>query len=167
MVDITSEAINKKAMIFGREVEYKETVEALSQNKSCLLVGEPGSGRGSFVRALAYESFTGSLKGNLYHQRFFQLLADALLAGAQNQGQLEERLKNVITEISHAGNVIIYIPNFENITGASTFNTDLSGALIPYLQKGVIRIIANVTPSSYKTFIEPKLTLASVFETAK
>jgi ATP-dependent Clp protease ATP-binding subunit ClpC len=164
MVDITSEAVNSKPMIFGRETEYKETVETLTRNKSCLLVGEPGSGRGSFVRGIAYESFTGELKGNLHHQRFFELLADALLAGAQNQGQLEERLENIITEISHAGNVIIYIPNFENILGASTFNIDLSGALIPHLEKGTIRIIANITPTSYKRFIEPKHTLASNFE---
>lgn len=167
MIDITSEAVNKKPMLYGRDEEYKEAIEALSENKSCLLVGEPGSGRGSFVRGLAYESFAGNLKGNLRHQRFFELLADALLAGAQNQGQLEERLKNVIEEISHAGNVIIYIPSFENITGASTFNTDLSGALIPYLQRGIIRMIANITPASYKRFVEPKHTFSSVFEFIK
>jgi len=167
MVDITSYAVNKKPMIFGREEEYKEVVEAMSKNKSCLLVGDPGSGRGSFVNGLAYKSFIGDLKGNLYHQRFFELLADALLAGAQNQGQLEERLENIIAEISHAGNIIIYIPNLENITGAGTFDTDLSGALIPYLQKGKIRIIANITQGSYKKFIEPKRTLANVFETVR
>ena len=167
MTDITSYAVNKKPMVLGRDKEYKEVVEALSRNKSCLLVGNPGSGRGSFVNALAYDSFVGNLQGNLRHQRFFELLVDALLAGAVNQGELEKRLESIITEISHSGNIIIYIPNFENILGASTFNTNLSGALIPYLQKGVIRIIANVTPSSYKKFIEPKLTLASVFETAK
>jgi ATP-dependent Clp protease ATP-binding subunit ClpC len=167
MVDITSDAVNKKPMIFGREKEYKEVIEAMSNNKSCLLVGEAGSGRGSFVSAMAYESFGGKLTGSLYHQRFFELLVDALLAGAQNQGQLEERLKDVITEISHAGNVIIYIPNFENILGASTFNTDLSGALVPYLDRGTIRVIANITPVSYKKFVEPKHALASVFESVK
>lgn len=167
IVDITSEAVSDKPMIFGRDEEYKDAVEALSENKSCLLIGEPGSGRESLVKSLAYDSFSGNLKGNLHHQRFFQLLADALLAGAQNQGQLEERLENIIAEISHAGNVIIFIPNFENILGASTFNTDLSGALIPYLEKKIIKIIANITQSSYKKFVEPKHTLASVFETIK
>ncbi|MDO8583100.1 MAG: AAA family ATPase [bacterium] len=167
MVDITSEAVNEKPMIVGREEEYKETTEALFTNKSCLLIGEPGSGRASLVRALAYESFIGNLKGNLRHQRFFELLADALLAGAQNQGQLEERLENIIAEISHSGNVIIFIPNFENVTGASTFNVDLSGALIPYLKRGNIRVIATITPGSYEKFVEPKQTLTSVFEAVK
>lgn len=167
MIDITSEAVGRRPMIFGREEEYKEVVEALGRNKSCLLVGNPGSGRDSFVSALAYDSFIGNLKGNLHHQRFFQLLADALLAGAQNQGELEQRLENIIAEISHSGNIIIFIPNFENILGSSTFSTNLSGALVPYLQRGVIRIIGNVTPISYKKFIEPKLTLANLFEEVK
>lgn len=167
MTDITAYAVNKKPMILGREREYREVTEALMRSKSCLLIGNPGSGRGSFVNALAYDSFAGNLKGNLHHQRFFELLVDTLLAGAANQGELEMRLENIITEIMHSGNIIIYIPNFENILGASTFNTNLSGALIPYLQKGQIRIIANVTPSSYKKFIEPKLTFASVFENVK
>jgi ATP-dependent Clp protease ATP-binding subunit ClpC len=167
MVDITSDALNEKPMVLGRDEEYKEVIEALSKNKSCLLVGETGSGRESLVKTLANDSFVGNLKGNLHHQRIYQLLADALLAGAQNQGQLEERLESIIAEISHSGNVIIYIPNFENITGASTFHTDLSGALIPYLDKGVIRMIANITPGSYKKFIEPKHTLSGVFEVVR
>jgi ATP-dependent Clp protease ATP-binding subunit ClpC len=167
MVDITSDAINKKPMVLGRDAEYKEVIEALTKKKSCLLVGEPGSGRESLVKTLAYESFVGHLKGNLYHQRFFHLLTDTLLAGAQNQGQLEERLENIIAEISHSGNIIIFIPNFENILGSSSFNIDLSGALIPYLDKGIIRIIGNITPTSYKRFVESKHTLNSIFEIIK
>jgi ATP-dependent Clp protease ATP-binding subunit ClpC len=167
MLDITSEAVNSQPMIVGRIIERKQAIEILGRYKSCLLVGEPGSGRGTFVRALANESFYGGLKGNLHHQRFFELMIDALLAGTQNQGDLEERLKNFVTEISHSENVIVYIPSFENILGASTFNTDLSGALVPYLQKEKIRVIANITPVSYKRFVEPRHTLADLFATIK
>lgn len=167
MVDITKEALTSKPMLLGREEQYREAVEALIKNKSVLLVGEPGSGKSSLVNSLAFESFVGGLGGNLHHQRFFQILVDSLLAGIQNQGQLEERLNNIILEISHSGNVILYIPNFENILGSSTFNTDLSGTLIPYLEKGNIRIIASITPGSYSKFVEPKHTLTSVFEIVK
>ncbi len=167
VIDITKEALSENPMLLGRKKEYDEVVEALSENKSCLLVGEPGSGKSSLVKSLAFKSFVGDMRRNLSHQRFFQLLTDAFLAGAQNQGQLEERLNNVVLEISHSGNVIIFIPNFENILGASTFNTDLSGALIPYMEKGLIRIIANITFGSYKKFVEPKHTLESVFEIIK
>lgn len=167
MVDMTKDALSKKPMFLGREDQYREAIEALNANKSILLIGEPGSGKKSLVNALAVESFAGRIKGNLYHRKFYQVLADSLLAGIQNQGQLEERLDNIISEVSHSGNVIIFIPNFENILGSSTFSTDLSGALIPYLEKGMIRIIASITPGSYGKFVEPKHTLASVFEIIK
>jgi len=39
-------------------------------------------------------------------------LVDALLAGSENPGELEERLRSVIAELSHAGNIIVFIPLF-------------------------------------------------------
>lgn len=167
MVDITSEALGKKPLLLGREQEYRQTLEALSNKKSVVLVGEPGSGKNTLVESLAFESFMGKLKGNLYHKRFYQLLVDTLLSGTQNQGQLQERLDNVIAEIAHSLNIIVYIPNFESILGSSSFNMDLSGVLIPYLQKAKIQLIASVTPTSYKRFVESKHTLANILTSVK
>ena len=62
MVDITKEALNKKPMLLGREEQYREVVEALSKNRSVLLVGEPGSGKSSLVNSLSFESFVGDVK---------------------------------------------------------------------------------------------------------
>jgi ATP-dependent Clp protease ATP-binding subunit ClpA len=82
-------------------------------------------------------------------------MVDAFMAGAQNQGELESRLNALIAEVAHSGNVIIYIPELQNILGSASFNLDISGGLIPYLQKKAIRIVATVTPGNYKKFIEP------------
>jgi ATP-dependent Clp protease ATP-binding subunit ClpA len=167
MVDLTPQVLSSKPMFLGREEELKQTVEALYKGTSAILVGEPGSGKESVIEALAYESFAGGLKGNLYHQKFFQLMVDAFLAGTINQGDLQERLDQVIAEISHAGDVIVYIPNFEAILGGSTFAIDLSGALIPYLEKRILRVVGTVTPEVYKKFIEPRNTLLDVFAIIK
>lgn len=167
MVDITKEVLSKKPLLLGREEEYRNVIEALNNGKPVLLVGEPGSGKSTLVQSIAFESFMGNIKGKLYHMRINQLLTDALLSGTQNQGQLQERMDSVIAELSHAGNIIVYVPNFEGILGSSSFDIDLSGVLIPYLQKGVIKLIASVTPGSYKRFVEGKHTLASIFETVR
>jgi len=167
MIDLTPEVLSRKPMSLGREEEYKQTVEALYKRSSVILVGGPGSGKQSVIEHLAYESFAGKLNENLYHQKIFQLMVDAFLAGTTSQGDLQERLDSVIVEISHAGDVIIYIPNFEVILGGSTFAIDLSGALIPYLEKGVLRVVGTVTPEVYKKFVEPRNTLLDVFEIVK
>lgn len=167
MVDLTKDVLGKKPILIGRSEEYKEAMEALYRERSVLLVGEPGSGKTSVIESLAYKSFIGVLKGNLYHQRFFELLADTLIAGTQNQGELQSRIDSVIGEISHAGNVIIFIPDFENILGSKTFNLDLTGVLIPYLKKGSLRIIATTNPSSYKKFVEPMHNLLDLFDVVR
>ncbi len=167
MVDLTSEVLQKKPSFLGRESELKQLIEGMYKNKSALLVGEVGSGKTEIAQSLALESFAGNLKGSLYHQRFYMLLVDALLAGSENPGELEERLGYVIAELSHAGNIIIFIPSFENILGSSSFHLDLSGVLIPYIERGAIRIIGTVTPGSFKKFIETRKTLLENLEIIK
>ncbi len=163
-LDLTSDLLNKQVNIFDRTDEYQRLVEALSINKSVLLIGEPGVGKKALISKFLLESFSEKLKGNLYHQRTFQLMIDAFLAGAQNQGELEQRLGQIIGELSHSDNIIIFIQDFENILGSSSFHIDLSGALIPYIEKGVIRFIATTTNSAYKKFIESRHELLSSFE---
>lgn len=166
MVDLTAEILNKKPLLFGRQNEYKQLLSALSGGKSVILIGEPGSGKNTLVEALSFESFSSDLK-DFHHQRIFKLYLDTLLAGAGNQGEIEKRLDEIIAEISHSGNVIIYISDFENILGSSSFKIDLSGVLIPYLKSKSIRIIGAVTNGSYKKFVERLVNIADVFETIK
>ncbi len=165
MVDITSEVLKEKPLLVGRETEYKAAVEGLSKKEknSIILIGEPGSGKTALYHALAFESFVGNLGGNLYHQRFFELMVGALLAGATDQGVLESRLQAIMQELSHAGNIVVVIPGIQDIMGASTFKVNLSGALLPYMKNGTIRVIGTTTSGEYKQFVEPSHAFTDVF----
>jgi len=166
MVDLTPEILNKKPLLFGRQSEYNQLLNALTVKKSVILIGEPGSGKNTLVKALSFESFSSNLK-DFHHQRVFKLYVDTLLAGAENQGEIEKRLDEIIAEISHSGNVIIYISDFENVLGSSSFKIDLSGVLIPYLKNKSIRIIGTATNGAYKKFIENLTSISDVFEIIK
>lgn len=157
-VDLTAQYINEGEPVV-RVNEYNQLIEALHKGSSVVLVGEVGSGKDSIVRYFAYESYMGRLAGSLYHQRVYRLMADALLAGANDQGELEERLNLTMQELSHSGNIIIYIPEFQDLLGSKSFDLDLSGAILPYLQNKKLRIIASVSPGSYKKFVEPNKSL--------
>jgi len=163
MVDMTGRLIDKNQTPIGREEEYRGMLEALANNKSLILVGETGSGKTAAVEALALESFYGKLGGNLFHQKIYQLMVDAFMAGATNKGEVEERLDALIQEVAHAGNVIIFLPDFQNILGSTTFQLDISGAILPYVENGMIRIIGTVTQGVYKKYVEPLHSLLESF----
>lgn len=167
MLDLTPEVLSKKPEIFGRGEELRQLIEAMYKNKSALLVGEPGSGRKEIAKYLAFQSFLGSLKGSLFHQRFYELLVDSLLSGTDNIGDLEARVTSIIAEISHSGNIIIFLPSFENILGSSSFHLDLSGVLQPYIERGNVRIIGTITDGAYKKFVEGRKTFANNLEVIK
>lgn len=154
--NFTYYALREEPFILGREKEFRAMLEGLVrvQNNNTLLVGDIGSGKENLVRALAYDSFSGNLGGFLDHKRIFELLVGPLTAGVENRGDLETRLQSIVAELSHANNVILYVPEFQNIVGASSYNLDLSGALLPYLRAGNMPVIATMTTGTYKTYME-------------
>lgn len=154
--DWTYEHLSKRTYIQGVEKEYEEVVAALSkkENKNVLLVGDSGIGKENLLLRISQDSFSGFLSDSLSHKRILQLMTGALLAGAKEQADLEERLNSIIAEVSHAGNVLLFIPELQHILGSSDFNMNLSGALLPYLKNGSLPIIATVTNGNYKTYVE-------------
>lgn len=154
--DMTKKALQKGALITGREKEFERMVESLTKREknNVLLIGETGVGKETLVNALSYKSFTGEITGYLQYKRVYMLLVGAFLAGTENRGELETRLQAIIEEVTHAGNIILYIPEFQDILGGSSFGLDISGALLPYLQNGNLPVIASITAGAYKNYVE-------------
>ena len=152
----TSTVLKYKPSIRGREIEFNNIIEGLTkfENNNVLIVGDIGIGKENMVRALAYYSFVGEISTNLNYKRLLELLVGQLLAGATTRSDLEERLQEIIAEISHATDVIIYMPDFQNILGGSSFGLDLSGALLPFLKSGQLPVIATMTTEAYKSFMQ-------------
>ena len=154
--NFTYKSLHEEPRLRGREDEFRNMLEGLVkiERNNVLLIGDIGSGKEALVRAFAYHSFEGNIGGSLDYKRVLELMVGPLLAGASNRSDLEERLQEVISEVSHANDVVLYIPEFQNIVGASSYNLDLSGALLPYMESGSMPIIASMTTGAYKTFFE-------------
>lgn len=152
----TDYALRTEPLITGREKDFKLILEGMSkiENNNVLIVGDIGAGKENLVRALAYHSYAGNIGSFLNFKRVFQLLVGALIAGAGNRSELESRLQEIIAELSHAEDVFLYVPDFQNILGASSYAIDLSGALLPYLKSGTMPVIATMTEGAYKTYME-------------
>lgn len=155
-LNFTYSALKNKALITGREKEFKALLEGLikAENNNVLIVGDMGSGKENLVKAFAYYSFEGNLGAFLNYRRILELMVGAFTAGASNRNELESRLQTITSEISHAVDVVLYIPEFQNIMGASAYNLDISGALLPYLQSGSLPVIATISTGNYKIYLE-------------
>jgi ATP-dependent Clp protease ATP-binding subunit ClpC len=162
--DFTKKAIKEEPILHGTEGAFKQLLEGIIKvdMSNALIIGDIGAGKENLVRALSYHCYAGNLGNYLNYKRVYELHVGPFLAGASDRADLEVRLQNIIAEISHSGNVLLYIPEFQNILGASSYNLDLSGALLPVLKDGSLPIIATMTMGSYKTFMQ-KNPLKEVF----
>lgn len=163
--DHTFSNIKRKSTIEGRESEYKRLLEAMQkdQNNNVLLVGDLGSGKSNLVENFIYESYESNLPKKLNHRRFLELMIGPFVAGAENRSDLETRFQSIIEEVKHSGNIILYVPEFQNILGSSSYGIDLSGAMLPYLNDGKMPIIATMNHEQYKNYFE-KNALRGAFE---
>ena len=167
--DFTREAIKwgASAHAVGRVEEYDLLVKSLlkGRNNNALLIGEPGVGKTSLTAFFARESFNARLPGHLARIKVFALALDRLLAGANSQGELEERIARLLEEIAHTGNVIVYMANIELLFGGGGVDADLSHVLYDYLKSSKVQIIGTTTPEEYETVIKRHASGAFLFET--
>lgn len=164
--DITYSLLGKNMTpVVGRQKEFSQMVGILSKNSinNLLIIGDPGVGKSSLVSLLALEAYRNT-RFVLHNTVVYELLVDRLLAGVSDAGELEARLGMLLSEIEHIGNTILFIQNMENIFGAGGFGFDMSGILFSYLKNGRLQIIGTTTPSSYKSVIEKKSSIMSLFE---
>src|SRR3972149_12204816 len=103
----------------------------------------------------------------LNYKRFLQLDLTALLAEAQT-GELERRLRDLITEVKHSGNVILFIPNIELISGSKeSRELDITGFFLQTLRDPDVAIIGTSTRDNWRRYVETKSGFAELFDVAE
>src|SRR5581483_10124553 len=164
--DFTRETLIDTSISSGREKEFTLLIETLSKNKQAnvLLIGEPGVGKKNLVASFARQSFLGALPSKLRFLRVLELLPGFLVAGTASVGELEDRLRNILLEIKHTSDVVLFIPELQNIAGAGSDGLDVTGVLLPHLLEGHMHIIATITPQNYKLFLEKRTEFLEAFE---
>ena len=101
-IDVVQQAIDGKLdPVIGRDEEISRVVRVLSRRtkNNPVLIGEPGVGKTAIVEGLAQRIVSGDVPSTLLQCRIMSLDMGALIAGAKLQGEFEERLKAVLTEV--------------------------------------------------------------------
>lgn len=87
-----------------------------------------------------------------------------LVAKSKYRGEFEERIKKVISEVSNAKNVLLFIDELHTIIGAggAEGSLDASNILKPALARGEVQVIGATTIEEYRKYVERMLRLSAV-----
>ena len=154
--------------VVGRQKEMERLMQILcrrTKNNPCL-IGEPGVGKTAVVEGLANLLASGDVPELIKGKRILNLDLSAMVAGSKYRGEFEERIKRVIEEVIHAGNIILFIDELHTIIGAGGAEgaMDASNILKPALARGELQVIGATTREEYRKHIEKDAALERRFQ---
>lgn len=167
--DLTAAArAHKFDPVIGRTREIERMMSILNRkNKNNpILVGEPGTGKTAVVSGLAQRIVNGDVPPKLQDKRILALDMASLIAGTTFRGEFEERVKELMRELEHDKNSILFIDEIHTIVGAGAAGGSLDAAnmLKPVLARGEVSVIGATTLDEYRKHIEKDAALERRFQ---
>ena len=167
-VDKTSLAREDKIdPIIGRDRETRMMIEILGRRTkpNVLIIGEPGVGKTALVDGFALSITQGKVPIHLSNALVFELDLGSLVAGASYKGEVEDRLKSIISEVKTYEKAILFIDEVHLLLDSSgPLGTGAANLLKPELARGAITVIGATTNDEYRKFIEKEEAFNRRFE---
>ncbi len=167
--DLTGMARNGQIdPVIGREQEIARVIQILcrrAKNNPCL-IGEPGVGKTAVVEGLAQRMVAGEVPEPLRNKRLLTLDLTGMVAGTKYRGDFEERVRNAVTEVNKAGDVLLFIDELHNLIGAGAAEgaVDAANILKPVLARGELQLIGATTIAEYRKHVEKDAALERRFQ---
>ena len=133
--------------VIGRAAEIETTIEVLARRKknNPVLIGEPGVGKTAIVEGLAQRIVAGEVPENLRNKRLVELSINSLVAGSKYRGEFEERVQQVLKEVTERQDQqILFIDEIHTIVGAGQGGgeggLDIANVFKPALARGELNL---------------------------
>lgn len=168
-IDLT-EAVRQQDInpVIGRETELNQLIRTLCRKdkNNPLILGEAGVGKTALVEGLAKKISEKNVPPSLLNKKILNLDLGLLVAGTMYRGDFENRIRQLVEEVSENPNIILFIDEIHNLVGAGSANgtMDAANLLKPLLARGKLRCIGATTPSEFKKYIEADPALERRFQ---
>ncbi|MCK8624286.1 ATP-dependent Clp protease ATP-binding subunit [Apilactobacillus xinyiensis] len=153
--------------VIGRDKEINKVIEILNRRtkNNPVLIGEAGVGKTAVVEGLALQIAKHKVPSKLINKKVFRLDMVSLVQGTGFRGQFEQRINQLIQEVKHDPNIILFIDEIHEIMGAGNAEggMDAGNILKPALARGEFQLIGSTTLKEYRD-IEKDSALARRFQ---
>ena len=144
--------------VIGRDDEIQRTMQILLRKtkNNPILVGPAGCGKTAIAEGLAHRIADGNVPRALQGCKVYSLDVSALVAGARVQGEFEDRLKQVMKDLTEHPDIILFIDEVHLLMGAGAGGSNMNAANIlkPAMSRGGVRIMGATTTDEYTKYIE-------------
>ncbi len=170
MLDLVQEA--KKGRldpIVGMDTVVERVIHVIARKSknNPLLLGEPGVGKTAVVEALAQRIAAKEVPKAFYNKKLLVLNLGDLMAGTKMRGELEGRLRRLLTSLEeHSREYILFIDEIHMIEQArgSEGSLDMADVLKPALSRGDLQVIGATTYSEYEQYLKPDAAIDRRFQ---
>ena len=143
--------------IVGRDREIRLMAEILGRRTkpNVLLLGEPGVGKSALVEGFAQQIAQGLVPVHLREVTLFELDLGTLVAGASYKGEVEDRIRKVLTEVKQYTRAILFIDEIHVLLDPKgSAGSGIAQLLKPELARGELTVIGATTNDEYRQYIE-------------
>lgn len=169
--------------IIGRKAELQNIIHILSRrDKNCpMIIGEPGVGKTSMIKALLKAIKEGGLPARLENCQIYELDVAMLYSNAQFRGEMEKILRVVLDGVKQQAHEssqstarrsikvtpIVFIDDIHNFVGSSRSPEspmDVSHLLKAYIDNDEIRFIGTTTHEEFNRYVLKNKGIARRFQ---
>ncbi|MBN2384016.1 ATP-dependent Clp protease ATP-binding subunit [bacterium] len=155
--------------VIGREDELERIMQILNRRSknNPVLLGDAGVGKTAIVEGLAQAIIRKDVPETIINKRLVGLDLAALVAGTKYRGQFEERLQQLLRELTSSRDIILFIDEIHTLVGAGAAegSFDAANMLKPALSRGEFQCIGATTVTEYRKYIEKDGALERRFQT--
>lgn len=152
----------------GRDDEVRRCLQILVRRRKSnpVLIGDPGVGKTAIAEGLAQRIVDGRVPPRLRGQRLLSLELGLLVADTKYRGEFEQRLREVIDEVTASNDTILFIDELHTLVGAGAAEgaIDAANLLKPALARGELKCIGATTVAEYRRYIEKDAALERRFQ---